>query len=445
MTKKKSRFLQGLFLILILMPLAFLGCSDEGEQNEVDAKWQDRENAFLSGLKKQEMRAIDFGGSESFSPVAKTEETDENILKEPLREWVLGVMGAESGELSDYGKKTLNGFTLAVNDINENGGIKGRMVKYLRHDTYGSIGGALDAADAMIAHNVMAIIGSPTSEVTFSATKVLNDNRTILFSAGTRRRLGDTGIYHFRNTLPDDTAISELVRYCIQEKGFNNFGLFSSMVNDFSVEMSAFFKSAIMLQGANISKELFLWPKTSTYVTKKQSSIKLQIETLKEGKPVDALIFTGNFEEGLEVLKAMEEAGMTIPLIGGEDLADDRFLTEAGKLGARMIVFSGFNRNDPEPLVKKFVADYKKEYGEMPDRVAALAYDAVKTVLKAAENAHSLRSGFLRREILGIKDFKGVTGVTSFTESGEAIKNPVIFEVKEEGEGLKFLAVTGYR
>ncbi len=444
MIKGKSRFLQGLFLTLVL-PLVFLGCGED-ELSDVDAKWAAREREFKNTVQEQakrEMQPIDL--SSLAAPTAKSEETEETILKEPLREWIIGVMGPESGELSDFGKKTLNGVDLAMNEINNGGGIKGHIVKLFHRDTSGSVGGALNAAEAMIQMNVMSIIGSPTSDVTFSAIKPLNDTRTILFSAGTRRRIGDSGIYLFRNTLVDKTAISELIRYCIQEKGFKDFGLYISMVNDFSIELSASFKSSVILQGGRVTKELFLWPDTTTYITKKQSSIKFQILALQEDKLPDALIFTGDFEEGLKLLKTMEEVGVSIPLIAGEDLVEDRFLEEAGKIAAGMIAFTGFNRDDPEPVVRKFVADYKDKYGEMPDRISALAYDAVNIVLQAAEKAPSLRSGFLRKEISKIKDFRGVTGITSFSEIGEAYKSPVIVEVKEEAEQLKFVAMTDYR
>ena len=34
--------------------------------------------------------------------------------------------------------------------------------------------------------------------------------------------------------------------------------------------------------------------------------------------------------------------------------------------------------DDPNPVVQKFVNDYKAKYGQMPDALAALAYDAAR-------------------------------------------------------------------
>lgn len=446
MFKKGMGYLMVAIFIAICLQVMLSACSNDNTQNdEIDGKWEEREKAFQSLLKDTRMNAVDFNREQRPAPELKLEKSDEAIMEEPVRNWVLGVMSPETGELSDYGRKTLNGVHLALDEVNRGGGVKGHAIQLFHKDTRSTVSGAVAAAEAMIQENVMAIIGSPTGEVTFSATKPLNDSRTILFSAGTRRRIGDTGIYHFRNTLADNEAISEVVRFCIEEKGYKDFAIFSSMVNDFSIEISAFFKSSLMLQGGRLVQELFLWPETTTYVTEEQSSIRAQILKFKTGKKPDALIFTGDLEEGLKVLKIMKEEGVAIPVISGEDLVEDNFLREAGKLSEGMISFSGFNPDDPESHIRKFVGLYKKKYKEKPDRIAALAYDAVKIVLEAAENTPSLRSGFLAKEILKIKDYRGVTGLTTFKESGEVVKHPVIYEVKEKEGQLAFLAKTSYR
>ncbi len=436
-----------LLWIMILGPFLFLGCGEEEpEQTEMEAKWAEREASFQESVKEKKMVAMDFSNvGESSAPESKAEKTEEQILDEPLRNLTLGVMGPETGELSNFGKKTLNGVNLALDEVNKSGGINGQSVVLFQKDTHGSVQGAMHAAEAMIEKNVLAIIGSPTGEVTFSATKPLNDTRAIMFSAGTRRRIGDTGIYHFRNTQANAAAVTELVRYCFEEKGYKDFALFTSMVNDFSIELSAFFKSSVMLKGGTLSHDLFLWPETTTYITKEQSSIKAQIAKMKEGQIPDALIFTGDLEEGVKVLGALKEAGLSIPLIGGEDLVVDHFLAEAGKSGIGLIAFSGFHPDSSQAHIQKFVADYQGRYKEKPDRIAALAYDATMMVLQAAKNAPSLRSGHIRKEILKIRDFQGVTGVTSFTQTGEVTKLPVIFEVREKNGKPKFVAMTEYR
>jgi branched-chain amino acid transport system substrate-binding protein len=422
-------------------------CGENGKENtETDARWSERESAFQDLVRTDQKDAMDFSSQGDIAaPQLRAEKTDEEILKEPLRAGVLGVMGPESGELSDYGKKTLNGVTMALEEVNQAGGVKGRQVELFHKDSSSSMAGTLKATDAMIQKNVLAIIGSPTGEITFSATKPLNDSRTILFSAGTRRRIGTTGIYHFRNTQEDKSASADLIRYCIEEKGLKDFAMFTSMVNDFSIELSAYIKNTLMLQGASLPSELFLWPETTTYITEEQSSINAQVRKLKEGKIPEAFIFTGDLEEGMKVLKVLREEGITIPFVCGEDLVTDKFLQEAGKMALGTIAFSGFDPDSQEPHILKFVADYKKRYGEKPDRIAALAYDAANIVLMAAEKAPSWRTGDLRKAILNTRDFRGVTGITTFTESGEVVKQPTIFEVKEKGGKPEFVAVTGYR
>jgi len=432
---------------LIFLCLLLAACGGEEEPAQKAGHWNDRESSFQDMLHKTKQTAVDFSGQDrrAPSPEFKKEKSEEEILHEPLREWILGVMGPETGELSSYGEKTLTAVTLAVEEVNHEGGVRGHTIELLHLDTLGGITGTLNAAHEMIEKHVMAIVGSPTGDVTFSATKPLNDSRTIFFSAGTRRRIGDTGIYHFRNTMDDDKAAGEVVQYCLEKKGYKDFALLTSMVNDFSVQLSASFKMPIMLQGGRISKDLFLWPKTTTYITKQESSVKAQIQKLKEGPMPDAFIFTGGLEKGIQVLQTLREEGVTIPFIGDEDLVEDRFLQKVGPAALGMLAYAGFDPGSSEPHVRKFVDAYKAKFGKKPDRIAALAYDAAKIILQGAEDAASLRSGFLRKAILNIRDFPGVTGLTSFSKVGEVLKRPTIFQVEKKKGKMEFVAVTKYR
>ena len=429
-----------IFVLLLVAILTYSGCKKAEEKSEIDLKREQREREWAASGEKEATRD---DGEKVASEVDFENKTEAQISAEPLRKMKIGVLGAETGELSEYGLKTLKAVQLAVEEVNAAGGIKGQPIELVHYDTGSTMNGTLSAVDSLIdKEEVAAIIGSATNEVTFSSTKKLNDRQTILISAGTRRRIGDTGPYMFRTTLSDDIAVDELVDYCINKLGIKKFALLSSMSNDYSITLSALFKRFILNKGGEIVEDCFLWSETTAYISKEDSSIEFQISKVKSKSP-DAVVYTGDPVEGVKIAKEMRRQGIKVPMIGGEDLYIDNFLKEGKDAVLGTIVYSGFYGNSISPQTIKFVDSYKKKTGETPDRIAALGYEALMMVAEALQKAKSMRPTHIRDSLSGIRDFKGVTGSMSFTDNREAKKHAYILEVEKEGEKIRFNLIGG--
>ena len=80
--------------------------------------------------------------------------------------------------------------------------------------------------------------------------------------------------------------------------------------------------------------------------------------------------------------------------------------------------------------MQKFVADYKKRYNEVPDALAAVAYDAGRIMIDAIKRAGDTDRAKLRDALAETKNFPGVTGNITIDEERNAIKPAVILQVK---------------
>ena len=94
-----------------------------------------------------------------------------------------------------------------------------------------------------------------------------------------------------------------------------------------------------------------------------------------------------------------------------------------------------YSTDDPNPVVQKFVTDYKAKYGVIPDALAALAYDAARIMAAAIEKAGSTDGAKIRDQIAATKDFDGVTGIITLNADRNAVKPAVIVKV-ENGKYL---------
>ena len=80
--------------------------------------------------------------------------------------------------------------------------------------------------------------------------------------------------------------------------------------------------------------------------------------------------------------------------------------------------------------VREFVTNYKKKYGCLPDLLSAQAYDATNIIIEALMKSDNVNREELRKSIYNTRDFYGVTGVTHFSSSGEALKEIPILTIK---------------
>jgi len=446
-----------LFIIIssICLVTSLSGCTDTAEkkeEKEARAKISmpdpraaqnraDREAEFQKVVKDPILTPISEPTTSEKAPpeVGYGEKSDIQILREKERAPRIGLLAPLTGELQEYGVDAMNGADLASEELDARGGVKNKEFELLVFDTKGKIKGAQMGVEAFLDRSVLGFIGAATSEVSFSANKAVNEGQLIMISAGSRRRLGDTGPYNFRNTLNDTEGIKDLLNYIQHEKKWKKLAIFNSLVNDYSIQLSAGFKAEILNRGMDLTHELFLWNSGTTYMSEEDTSIGAQVKKLKQNPP-DALIYTGDGLEGKQIVREMREAGLDIPMVGGEDLMIPEFKA-LGEKAKGTLVYSGFNPKSNDPKTKEFVKDYTAKFGKEPTRLAALSYDAFNMLVQAIDKAQSMRPSHIRMALLSIKDFKGVTGPTTIGPTGEAIKKAFIFEFGNTGDKYDFICV----
>jgi branched-chain amino acid transport system substrate-binding protein len=81
--------------------------------------------------------------------------------------------------------------------------------------------------------------------------------------------------------------------------------------------------------------------------------------------------------------------------------------------------------------VQDYIQKYKAKFGETPDGLAALGYDAARILAEAIGRASSLSGADIAAELAKTRDFDGVTGRISIDKDRNAVKPAVILEMKD--------------
>ncbi len=158
-----------------------------------------------------------------------------------------------------------------------------------------------------------------------------------------------------------------------------------------------------------------------------------QITDIKGANP-DVIFVPGYYGDVGLFAKQARDKGLTAPLVGGDGW-DAPSLYQIGGTALNGSYFSNhYSPDDADPIVQKFVNDYKARYGSIPDALAATAYDAARIMFDAIKRATSLDGAAIRDALAATKDFPGVTGKVTFNENRDAVKPIVMIKIEEGGK-----------
>jgi hypothetical protein len=147
------------------------------------------------------------------------------------------------------------------------------------------------------------------------------------------------------------------------------------------------------------------------------NDFRAQLTAIKAKHP-DAIIVPGYYTEAGLIARQARELGLKQPLVGGDGWESEKLLEIGGEALNGCYFSDHYSTDDPNPAVQKFVNDYKTRYGQVPDALAALAYDAARVLADAMTRAGSTDGVKLRDEIGRTKDFPGVTGNITINSKG---------------------------
>lgn len=148
---------------------------------------------------------------------------------------------------------------------------------------------------------------------------------------------------------------------------------------------------------------------------------------LKLLKP-DVLLFPGNQEDALILLRAMRTAGVDIPLIGGDGASGMEDHAAEFPTVRYTAFFLARRATSPEALA--FVAAYRARFKEEPDQRAALGYDAAMLIGRGVIETKSVTRADIRDYVESIGNGRapmlGAAGPIAFDNFHDAINKPVV-------------------
>ncbi len=344
------------------------------------------------------------------------------------KEIVIGEYGSLTGGIATFGISTKNGSELAFEEINKKGGINGKQIKLLVEDDQSKPEEAGTVVTKLINQSgVSAVLGHVASSHSLAAAPICQTNQVPMISpSSTNPRVTQVGNYIFRVCFIDPFQGAVMAKFAADTLKLKKVAILVDVRSDYSVGLQTFFRQTFRQLGGEVVAEQSF--------SQGDSDFRAQLTAIKAANP-EAIYVPGYYTEVGTIVHQARELGITVPFLGGDGW-DSPKLWEIGGTALNGCYFSNhYSTDDPNPAVQKFVADYKAKYGQVPDALAALAYDAARVLADAIQRAGSTDGPKVRDAIAATKDFPGVTGNISIDKDRNAIKPAVILKV-ENGKYL---------
>lgn len=343
----------------------------------------------------------------------------------------IGMVYELTGSTASYGTSAANGAKLAFKEVNAAGGVLGKQLQIITADNKGEPSESANAMTKVITQDrVVAVTGFTVSSCGIAGSVVAEDNKIPFVAAATvnpkvtmDERTGKVKKYTFRACFIDSFQGTVAANFAFTSLKAKNAAILIDNSSDYSKGLSAVFKEVFTAKGGQIAAE-------QAYLQKDQD-FKSTLTAIKAQNP-ELIYIPGYYEDVGKIIKQARELGITVPILGGDAWDSPKLAELGGAQALNNTFFTNFySVEDKNPVSNAFIEAYKKEYGQLPDSMAAMGYDAANLLVDAIKRANSTDSAKIREALTATKNFKSVSGDMALNENHDAVRGVVIMEMKD--------------
>ena len=349
----------------------------------------------------------------------------------------IGLLNEMTGGNATFGTSSANGAKMAFKELNAKGGVLGKQIEAVIADNKSEPSESANAMTKLATQDgVVAVTGVFASSNAIAASSVAEATKTPFLAVGATNpkvtvdeKSKKVKEYTFRVCFIDPFQGTVGANFVLNTLKLKKAAIMVDNSSDYSKGLAAFFKEAFVKGGGSILLE-------EAYLQKDQD-FKAVLTKLK-ALNAEVIYVPGYYEEVGKIVKQARELGITAPIIGGDGW-DSPKLVEIGTAAALNNTYftNHYSVDDNSPASKAFVDAYKKEYGQNPDALAVLGYDAAKLLIDAIGRANSTDKTKILAAIAATKDYPAITGATTLNATHDAVKSAVIIEMKDGKQVFK--------
>ncbi len=402
--------------------------------------------------------------------------------------YTIGCLLPFSGRYGAYGNRALKGIELALNRFSSQN--VDHAIKIIFKDTGSDPDKAAEAVKALFKENVAAIIGPL---VTAETAGVEAQHSGIPIVTLTQKEdIAQIGDYVFRNFFTPKMQVKTIVSFAVESLGLQRFAILYPDENYGTTFMNLFWDEVLAHGGRIVGVEPYNSAHTDfadpikklvgLYYEVPEDLKALMNQAFEDENDLDHIDnfidmdfqFAYDTDDNYQAKEPAEEqpnetdpeeeeepepiidfdavfipdaptkSGLIIPQLAYYDVRDtylfgtnlwhsDSLIEMSRQYAQGAILTDGFFAQSASANVKNFVKNFQKTYGENPGFIEAVAYDTAMILFKIVSRPEIRYRSALKKGLMQLNNYEGVTGLTSFDSGGDVRKKLFLLQIKGRG------------
>ncbi len=339
--------------------------------------------------------AADDGGDAEESPGGGGEASGDPI--------VIGFPADLSTDWAYYDVPMDEGAQMAVDEINEDGGVLGRPLELQTVDERNDLAEAAKVTQQLIDDGAVYLIGTVGDAILAEGQVACGAGVPISTGLGTAPTLvGDMGDCAYQLVMSDNIQAAVMAEYALSQ-GYQTAYVLGSNEIPYTRDLPLFFSDAFENGGGTVvgTDQYKLGAGDYSAVVTKIANV----------DPAPAAIYTPMYLPDSAVFyRQLRQAGVTTPVLSADGNGDAALLDAGEKAIDGLTFTNSVCTAEGDPDIQAFYDSYNERYGEDPSSyVAVIGYDEVHAVASAIESAGDAEPSAIS-EALASLSHTGISG-----------------------------------
>ena len=325
---------------------------------------------------------------------------------DPIR---IGLSTPITGSFAENGQGTEVAVRMAVDEINANGGINGRLVEVVVQDSKSDPMQAAQIATMFTEdETILAEIGDFASGACIAAAPIYQEAGMVQLSPTASNPdytlQGDYMFSIFGKTTDEGKFIADyLLKKYMQAENVAVIYVNS----DWGVEAYEILSENCEANGINIvsSENFFEGEKDFNAVLTK----------VRQTNPDSLMLLTG-YDSGAVIIKQAKQMDWNVKIAISGVAYSEQLISLGGDSVEGVLSEIGFVIDETNPEMLAFATEFEKRAGFAPNMMMTCAYDATHMLAQAMANCQTLDRASIREELFKLEGFAGLTGPKAFNE-----------------------------
>jgi len=309
--------------------------------------------------------------------------------------------------------------TMAVDEINQQGGLLGAPIELIFIDNKSTSLGSKSAAMEAVRLQVTGVIGASWSSHSLAMAPVLQKAKIPMITpVSTNPQVTEIGDYIFRVCFTDELQAKTMARFARKDLNAVTAVVLQNINEQYSITLANFFTQCFIKDGGTV---LFQGNYTGKSVDFAEMLTK--VNALNP----DVVFIPGYSRDSALVIRQATEMGITTTFLGGDGWSTDMFDYAGDSLNGSYTT-ANWHKDFPFPESHHLRALFHKTYNNSPvyNSDIPLTYDAVGLFAHAVKKAGTLDRQKIRDALGRTIDYHGATGNISFDGKGDPMGKEVV-------------------